>query len=446
MRVEKPPTLGELLERLSEEEPKLLMAALTHPEATQVAPSGKYRHWDTLRHLTPPEGLSHEQWWVAIKMTRHGLAKSLPLTDPEGLPFSYLVPDPAQAHLHYIDQHASGEIAVSEVVTDDESARRQFLVNSLIEESIRSSQLEGATTTRRVAKDMIRSGRPPADRSERMILNNFRAMEYIRDDLGDELTPQSVLELQRILTEETLDNADAAGRVQRPDEQRISVWYGEVQVHEPPPAEQLAARLEALCDFANTETDQSGFLHPVIRSILIHFWLGYDHPFEDGNGRTARALFYWSMRKHGYWLTEYLSISRIFRKAPAKYGRAFLFTETDERDATYFILFHLDVIRRAIDELQVYLRRKMTEIRRFERKLREADHFNHRQLALLQDAVRNPDQRYSFESHRRSHKVSFATSRNDLLDLWEKKLLDRRRIGRQYAFFPVEDIEEKLSS
>ena len=37
-------------------------------------------------------------------------------------------------------------------------------------------------------------------------------------------------------------------------------------------------------------------IHPVIRAILLHFWLAYDHPFEDGNGRTARALFYWYMQ------------------------------------------------------------------------------------------------------------------------------------------------------
>ena len=46
-----------------------------------------------------------------------------------------------------------------------------------------------------------------------------------------------------------------------------------------------------------------------MRAILLHFWLAYDDPFLDGNGRTARILFFWLLRKHGYWLAEYLSIS-----------------------------------------------------------------------------------------------------------------------------------------
>lgn len=446
MYLETPPDTEVLLADLVESGPEALIRVLTHPEASKVTARGEYRHWDTIRHLEPPDGLTSEHWWLAIKMTRRRLLKQLPLEDSSGQPFVYMAPDEAQELLHYIDQHASGEVAVSEVVTDDESARRKYLVNSVIEEAIRSSQLEGATTTRRVAKEMIRSGRAPRDRSERMILNNYRAMEFIREDLGDSLTPEGVIELQGILTEGTLDNPDAAGRLQRSDEDRISVWYGDVRVHVPPPAEQLPERLRAMCDFANGGTIGSGFLHPVVRSVLLHLWLAFDHPFEDGNGRTARALFYWSMRRHGYWLTEYLSISRILRRAPAKYSQAYLLTETDECDATYFLLFHLNVVRRAIEELQEYLRRKMSEVRRFERKLREADHFNHRQLTLLQSAVRDQDQRFTFESHKRTHRVSFGTARSDLLDLWQRGLLERRRIGRRYVFFPIESLEETLTS
>src|SRR5207302_11428896 len=134
-------------------------------------------------------------------------------------------------------------------------------------------------------------------------------------------------------------------RLQLPEEDRVAVFDNRgALLHQPPPAEQLPKRLVTMCRFANSELGGAGFVHPVIRAILLHFWLGYDHPFEDGNGRTARALFYWYMRTHGYWLVEYLSISRILQNAPAKYTRAFLLTETDERDATYFIVYQLEVL------------------------------------------------------------------------------------------------------
>ena len=147
-----------------------------------------------------------------------------------------------------------------------------------------------------------------------MIVNNYRALQFMRDGMPDELTPASVLELQRILTDGTLDNPDAAGRLQRPDDERIAVvdsTDGSV-IHRPPPADQLPARLQALCDFANEGEGPDQFIHPVVRAILLHFWLAYDHPFEDGNGRTARALFYWYMKTRGYWLVEYLSIRGSF--------------------------------------------------------------------------------------------------------------------------------------
>ncbi|HZO34224.1 MAG TPA: Fic family protein [Gaiellaceae bacterium] len=291
------------------------------------------------------------------------------MVDPvTGDAFTFTAADQVQRLQHFIDQTSSGTIAMPEVVIADEQARRHYLVNSLMEEAIRSSQLEGATTSRRVAKELLQSGRPPRDRSERMIINNYRAFQYMRDFIGAELTPDHVLELQRILTDETLENPDAAGRLQRPDEERVAVVdrvTSEV-LHIPPPAEQLRDRLVALCRFANSADPDAEFIHPVVRSILLHFWIGYDHPFEDGNGRTARLIFYWSMRKHGYWLTEFLSISRILRQAPAKYTRSFLLSETDAGDTTHFVIYQLEVIKRAIDELHGYLARKISEVRKVE--------------------------------------------------------------------------------
>ena len=84
--------------------------------------------------------------------------------------------------------------------------------------------------------------------------------------------------------------------------------------HVPPPAEGLPKMLEALCPFANGETHKV-FTHPVQRTITLHFWLAYDHPFSDGNGRTARALFYWAMLHKDYWLFEFISISSVIHKS-----------------------------------------------------------------------------------------------------------------------------------
>jgi Fic family protein len=219
--------------------------------------------------------------------------------------------------------------------------------------------------------------------------------------------------------------------------------YNEV-FHKPPPAEQLEERMAAMCDFANGETPGE-FLHPVLRSIVLHFWLAYDHPFLDGNGRVARALFYWSMLRHQYWLFEFISISQIILTAPIKYARAFLYTETDENDLTYFIIQQLDVIRRAMQELHSYIERKTTALRAVENRLRGITVLNHRQQALIGHALRHPHQRYTFRAHQMSHHVVYQTARTDLLDLEGRGLLTGRKIGKTWHFTPAKDLEDRLS-
>ncbi|HEU4392763.1 MAG TPA: Fic family protein [Solirubrobacterales bacterium] len=336
---------------------------------------------------------------------------------------------------------------MDEVVTSEHRAGQRFLVNSLMEEAIRSSQLEGATTSRRVAKEMLRTGRKPRNRSERMIGNNYRALQFMREEMGPALSVEAVLELHRILTEGTLDNPEGAGRLQQPGEERVAVYdrdEDETPVHRPPAAEELPARMELLCAFANEEDGSERFIHPVVRAVLLHFWLAYDHPFEDGNGRTARILFFWAMQRRGYWLIEYLPISPILRRAPAKYARAFLETETDGGDTTYFLIHQLRAIEQALDEHDVYLRRKIAEVRDVERLLQDADDFNYRQLALLTDAVRHSESTYSFDSHATSHRVSHETARNDLSGLVDRGLLVRKRKGHRYLFEPASDLPSRL--
>jgi len=416
-------------------------------EAQMKSPEDRYLHWDKLRHLSPPEGLSNDEWWLGIKARRAGEMRFLPLADPDGHHFSYGLPNLVLKQLHHIDQRCSGEIAMDEVVTSEKQAGQRFLVNSLMEEAIRSSQLEGATTSRRVAKEMLRSGRQPRDRSERMIANNYQALQFMRYDMGDALSPDTVLELQRILTEGTLDDPGAAGRLQRPNEVRVAVFDRDddkLPIHRPPPAEELPERMDLLCQFANEGDEEKQFMHPVVRAILLHFWLAYDHPFEDGNGRTARILFFWAMRTRGYWLAEYLPISRFIRKAPARYARAFTEAETDGGDTTYFLIHQLDLIERAIGDLHTYLQRKIAEVRDVERLLHDTDDLNGRQLALLTDAVRHPDAIYSFDGHAANHRVTHETARSDIRGLVARGLLARRRKGRKYLFEPAANLVERL--
>lgn len=439
-----PLPLAELLPRFgSKELPQILSRGLG------PLVGGRYFHWDDLRHRTPPKGLSHEAWWVGIKIARQGLLRALPFQDKHKRPVLFGMPDPVLRALHDIDRRVGGAVTMDKPIVSGED-RDRYLVSSLIEEAITSSQLEGAATTREEAKAMLRSGRKPRDRSERMIVNNFHIMEHIRELRDEPMSSKVVLTMHRIVSEGTLDDPTAAGRLRRAGE-KVNVMDAQhsVVLHEPPPAATLPQRLERLCTFANT-TDGEPFVHPVIRAILLHYMLGYDHPFVDGNGRTARALFYWSLARSGYWLMEYVSISRLLKQAPAQYGRAYLHSETDDNDTTYFILHQLSVIERAIDALYEYLARKAVEQRSAERLLRHApglaDQLNYRQVAILTHALKHPGHGYTVESHRRSHRIALQTARTDMLALTKLKLLQQGKRGRALVFYAPEDLRARIES
>lgn len=419
-----------------------------HPQSPLV--NGRYLHWDELRHRDPPQGLTHELWWLGTKLARQAITQPLPLLDAHGTPFVFAIPEPVLRALHFVDRDASGQILMDAPATTAQD-RDRYLVSSLIEEAITSSQLEGASTTRRMAKDMLRAGRKPRDSSERMIFNNYLVMQHIRALRQETLTPELILELHRRVTEGTLSDPSDAGRLRDSDDVRVMDHRDGTLLHLPPRAPELPERLARLCAFANGSETDFPYVHPVIRAILLHFMLGYDHPFADGNGRTARALFYWSMAGQGYWLMEYLSISSVLRKAPAQYARAYLHTETDGNDTTYFIVHQLDVIRQAVAALHAYLKRKTEEDMATERLLASAlqdlrGRLNHRQVALLTHALKHRDALYTIESHRHSHAVAYATARADLLQLAELGLLGEGKRGKTLVFTVPDDLHGQLAN
>ncbi len=433
-----PPKLTDLLAELKPAERMIELLSKMGDAKTQR----HYLHWDKLRHYSPPVGVNYREWWMILKLSRMDSLKPIGLKDKAGKPFQFSVPELVQEELHQMDLGAGRLVSIPEPINNPQT-RDRYLVSSLMEEAITSSQLEGAVTTREVAKEMIRSGRKPRDVSEQMILNNFVTMQRIRTLKTSALTPSLIFQIHRLVTEKTLDDPTAAGRCRRADEKRVvGDDYGEVY-HEPPPAEELEERMAAMCAFANGETPNY-FIHPAVRAIILHFWLAYDHPFVDGNGRTARALFYWAMLHSNYWLFEFLSISNILRKAPVKYARSFLYVETDDNDLTYFLVAQTQVIRQAILELHSYIEKKTAEIRDAETQMRALDLFNHRQVDVIRHALKHPNQRYSFASHQKSHNTAYQTARTDLLNLAEQGVLEQRKKGKQILFTVPADLSERL--
>lgn len=436
MRVQPPPDLQRLLARDD------ISAAFSDPRYVEVARRCEepYRHWNKVRFLARGAALDPGILWAIVKLGRVPRYRDLPLQDATGRRLRVIVPDSVQRELMLCDQQLAGQLLFDDSSELTREQRDRFIISALMEEAIASSKLEGASTTVQVAKEMLRRKRAPRDRSERMIVNNYRAISFIRDQRNTPLSTDFLLEVQRILTEGTLHSEDESGRLRRADE-RVVVEdaFGEI-LHEPPPAGELPGRLKRICEFAN-DTSNAPFIHPIVRAVALHFQIAYDHPFCDGNGRTARAIFYWSMLRAGYWMFEFLPISRLIYAGPGKYGRAFLCTETDDFDLTYFLDYHTRIIARARQQLREYLARKRHE-QTAAREMFGQDNLNTRQRSLLIKAIDRPDAVFTIEQHQHGQQISYYTARADLLGLEELGYFQRRRVGRRFEFTPADRLKE----
>ncbi|GMR18928.1 MAG: Fic family protein [Patescibacteria group bacterium] len=380
----------------------------------------KYIYWDKFKHLPMPKGFTPEEAWLNLKLTRFTNREKIPVMSVDGKPFFFNITKKMFQRLSVIDSNTSGFIS-TEFGRPTESQKSQLIISGLSEEAIASSQIEGANTSRKVAKEMILTNRKPKTHGEQMIINNYKVMQML-DDLKDlNLSLGMLLDIQKQITIGTLENEDEAGRL-RTDEDRIVVsdsLTGEV-VFIPPSEKKLKKELKRLINYANKKESDAEFLHPVIKASILHFWLAYLHPFVDGNGRTARAIFYWYLLKHNYWLFQYLSVSRIIKNSRQQYDRAFLYSELDDNDFTYFLSYNLKAVVLAIKDFLKHYRKKLKEEAFAEQIKKRVSDLNGRQILLLRYWNDNPNKTVDINKHRVKHGVAYQTARTDLLGLVEK--------------------------
>ncbi|MCL2723274.1 MAG: Fic family protein [Polyangiaceae bacterium] len=407
--------------------------------------NAEYFHWDELRHRPVPAKLSSEAVWGAVKVMRMFERRWLSLRSVDGNAFSYWLPPKALETLHAVDRWYGGILPSGEEMTL-QPMRDRVIVGSLMEEAIATSQIEGAATTRKVAKAMLRANRRPRDRSEQMILNSYNTIQMLRAVKDRPLSLDLLYEIQASMTHDTLDHPSGVGRLRTEADAVaiVDVRDNEV-IFTPPPAAQLKDRIAKFVDYANAAADGAEFIHPLVKAAIVHFWLAYEHPFVDGNGRTARALFYWFMLKNGYGLFEFLTISRVIMRNRVRYYRSFLYSERDDEDLTYSVMFQIEATKRALADLREYLSKKQREQQELARTLRAIPDLNHRQRAVLDSVLKKPNEIITFKIHQRLHDITYVTARADLLDVLRRGLLKEVKVGRQRGFIASEDLPERLS-
>lgn len=388
----------------------------------------KYVYWDEVRHYTHPKNAQSELIWNLLKLSRLPQYRRVMFGNTA---FRYVITDSILKELHKLDQQTSGTLeSKSDYLAPHEQVEK-YLINSVMEEAIASSQLEGAVTTREVAKEMLRTGKKPKDESQQMILNAYKTMRFLKEIKERELTPELICEIQAKITSNTVEER-YLGKFR--DNNRVHVVDSSTgeSVHIPPDYQKIHALIKSLCKFINSES--KSFLHPILKAIVLHFMIGYIHPFEDGNGRTARALFYWYVLKRGYWLFEFMPISRVIKKAPARYSRAYIYTENDENDMTYFIVFNLRQLEIALRDFIGYVMQKRKETEEVKEILRKDNRLNFRQSDMILRFMRHQRKRFSINEIKEIYNVVYETARSDLDFLYELGYCEKMKEGRRFVY------------
>lgn len=438
--IEKPP---EWKKKLS---PNLFVRALESAELQKLIKHAEkeYVFWDKFKHYSPPEKIDIKEAWAYLKFSRLATSEKAPVRDKDGKQFAFTQTRSMYRQLSYIDSNTSGFLK-SGLEKPTEMQKNQLILSGISEEAIASSQIEGANTSRKVAKEMILSKRKPRTRGEQMIINNYQVMQRLMDWKDLRLSKKMLLDIQNNITTNTLEDENDAGKF-RTDEDDIHIVDGVTGTiaFTPPDEKTFLKELDRLVVFANTDEKGDEYLNPVIKASILHFWLAYLHPFVDGNGRTARALFYWYLLRKNYWLFQYLSVSRAIKMSRVQYDNAFLKTELDDNDLTYFIIYKLKAIEKAIESFTSHYQKKLADYKRNKILSERLTNLNERQIALMYSLVKNQEKVVDINTHMTKNQIAYQTARADLIKLAAEGLLTQLIDGKKYIFVPNISVIKKL--
>jgi Fic family protein len=390
--------------------------------------NNRYLYWDKVKYKNKSSKYSGEDLWAAVKLTRTFDFKKISFGNYN---FSFSQTDYIQKILHEIDLNIGGTLGADKLLPKD--GKEKYLISSIMEEAIASSQMEGAVTTRKKAKEMLRKNNKPRSKSDQMILNNYYTIKHIVENKSNKLSPDSLLYIHQLISRNTLDNKDDEGAFRKSNDIYVVNHIESEVVHTPPDFVEIPELINQICEFFNKDDDKF-FIHPVIKGIILHFLIGFIHPFVDGNGRTARALFYWYLLSKGYWLTEYMSISRLIIKSKNQYEKAYQYTENDGNDLTYFLSYNLKTMSLAYDALRQYLQRKIEE-KKYLTNFQRIPSITERQAEILQWYYDESNLVLTVKEVETRLYVSNQTARTDLFQLCELGFIEILKANKKKQIF-----------
>jgi Fic family protein len=306
-----------------------------------------------------------------------------------------------------------------------QSFAKDFIVDAAIEEAITSAIYEGANSTRAKAKELIELNKTPKNKDEWMLLNNFKAMMWIKDHQEREVTLDVIKEVHAVVTKNTLseDDVNFSGKFRN---DRVFVWSGSDIKHEGISHEKVEV---ALKEAIEVTTKHMRYFPPLLKGMLLHYLIAYIHPFFDGNGRTARTLFYFKSMRNNLKFVELLSVSAYLKNHGKQYEKSFEKVKESEMDLTYFIDFNLDALKTALEKVSEKIE-FLVKIANLKKTYELTD----QQIGLLQRVALHKFRKYDIEKYAESIGKSREIARQELKQLAELKLLEEAKEGKKFVY------------
>lgn len=341
---------------------------------------------------------------------------------------------PAVAKARQLQSHLLGRMAA---VGFD--LRSEANLETLILDVVRTSAIEGevldpaqvrSSLARRLGLDV--SGAAPVDRNvEGMVEMMLDATQQADAKLTADrlfgwhaaLFPAGRSGIYKILVGRWRD--DSTGPMQV-----VSGAMGRERVHyEAPAAARLKGEMTAFLKWVNTERS----LDPLIKAGLAHFWFVTLHPFDDGNGRIARAIADLLLARSDGSPQRFYSMSAQIRTERKRYYDMLERSQRGSLDVTEWLAWFMACLQRAIAASEETLSAVLNKHRFWQTHAKTI--LNPRQVKVLNKLLDGFEGNLTSSKYAKLSKTSQDTASRDIADLVAKKILKKGRAGGRSTHF-----------
>lgn len=217
--------------------------------------------------------------------------------------------------------------------------------------------------------------------------------------------------------------------------QVISGAYGKEKVHfEAPEASRLPNEMAAFLDWFNAANN----LDPVLKSAIAHLWFVTVHPFEDGNGRVARAIADMQLARADKTAQRFYSMSAQIRLERNDYYNILEQTQKGSLDITEWLTWFLTCLGRSFDQVE-------DTLQQVHRKTKFWDvighlELNNRQHTMLNKLLDGFEGKLNTSKWAKMTKCSTDTALRDIQDLMAKGILVKEDAGGRSTSYLLNEV------